>query len=370
MKSLALALFAAGLAAAPAAWAASPFDSWQADAPGVVRSYSPSEVPAPRPQQSIDNPSTIVHAVRPPRVPPGFSVSLFASGLHQPRVLRTAPDGDVFLAESGAGRVLYFAKGDGATGLAKPRVFAAGLHRPYGIAFWPQGPDPKWVYVGEPTRVVRFAYQPGRPAAGPAQVVLSGIPGNHHWTRDIVDAPGGKALFLAVGSGSNIAEEMPKVPPGGVAHWAASHPLGEAWGPEAGRAAVRLFGPDGRFDLIWATGLRNCSGMAVQPGTGELWCVVNERDGLGDDTPPDYATHVQRGAFYGWPWYYIGDHPDARVGDRADLKGKVTVPDVLLEAHVAPLGIAFYDASQFPAEWRGDAFVTEHGSWNRRKRVG
>jgi glucose/arabinose dehydrogenase len=353
--------------------AASPFDDWRSDAPGVERRYDPAQIPPPKGGTDIEAPDLsnhprIVHAVRTPKAPPGFSVSLFASGLSQPRTLRTAPGGDVFLAESGAGRILVFSAADGRAGEARPHVFSQGLSRPYGLAFWPPGPDPRWLYVGEPTRIVRFAYRSGAlAAAGAPQVIVAGLPGNHHWTRDLLAAPNGKALLYAIGSGSNEAGDMARAPPSG---WIAGHPLGEAWGPEAGRAQVRVFDPAGKVVETVAAGLRNCTGMALQPGSGDLWCVVNERDGLGDNTPPDYATTVRKGAFYGWPWYYIGDHADPRLGGRADLEGKVTVPDVLLQAHTAPLSIAFYDGGQFPAAYRGDAFVAMHGSWDRTRRVG
>ena len=155
-------------------------------------------------------------------------------------------------------------------------------------------------------------------------------------------------MFVSVGSGSNIGTTG-----------------------EEERADVLAFDADGGNRRIFASGLRNCSAEAIVPGTGALWCVVNERDGLGDDLPPDYATAVREGAFYGWPWYYIGDHEDPRLrGQRRDLAGHVTLPDVLIQPHSAPLGIAFYDATQFPPEYRGDAFVTLHGSWNRARRTG
>ena len=134
----------------------------------------------------------------------------------------------------------------------------------------------------------------------------------------------------------------------------AEAPLGARSATSSGRADVLAFDPDGKNERVYATGIRNCSGLAVQPGTGALWCAVNERDGLGDNLPPDYATRVREGAFYGWPWYYLGDHQDPRhKGERPDLADKVTMPDVLIQAHSAPLGIAFYTGDQFPADYKG-----------------
>ena len=169
-------------------------------------------------------------------------------------------------------------------------------------------------------------------------------------------------MFVSVGSASNDADGMRAL---------ASRLLGGLWGSEQNRADVLAFDPDGAHERVFATGLRNCSGLTVQPATGALWCAVNERDGLGDNLPPDYATRVAEGAFYGWPWYYIGAHEDPRhKGERPDLAGRVSVPDVLIQAHSAPLGITFYEAAQFPPEYKGDAFVALHGSWNRAKRTG
>ena len=378
MPRLAAALVAGSAAAlGAAALAAAAEDAWRQDGPGVERHLTVAGIPPPKrgtPQEKADfeNHPTIVR--RPgavPRVPAGFTVQVYASGLDQPRRMTVAPSGDVFVAESGAGRVLVFGAGEGKGGPASPHVFASGLHRPFGLAFYPAGPDPKWLYVGEPDRIVRLPYRPGGlAAAGPAQVVIANLPANHHWTRDVIVAADGKALLYSIGSGSNEAGDMAAAPDGGLKRFAASHALGEAWGPELGRAEVRRFDPDGGNVRPFATGLRNCVQMTLQPGSGAVWCVVNERDGLGDDTPPDYATSVRQGAFYGWPWYYIGGHPDPRLDGRPDLRDKVTVPDVLLQAHSAPLGIAFYAGGQFPADYRGDAFVTMHGSWNRTSRVG
>ncbi|TIT96533.1 MAG: sorbosone dehydrogenase family protein, partial [Mesorhizobium sp.] len=262
-----------------------------------------------------------------------------------------------------------------AEGSAKPAekaVFAKGLTQPYGIAFYPPGDKPQWVYVANSNSVVRFPYRDGdMQASGRPETIVSDIPSSHHWTRDIAFSPDGKTLYLSVGSGSNTAEDMGARPKGGVEEWARSEPLGATWGAEEGRADVLAFDPDGKNRRMVATGLRNCSGMTVQPATGALWCVVNERDELGDNVPFEYATAVKDGAFYGWPWYYIGDNEDPRQeGARPDLAGKVTVPDVLMQAHSAPLNIAFYEGGNFPADYKGDAFVTLHGSWNRGARTG
>jgi glucose/arabinose dehydrogenase len=348
---------------------------WRSDAPGVRRKLTAQDMPAPGATRSAANPSWVV--ARPegawPKAPAGFAVSLFASGLDQPRVVRVAPNGDAFVAESAAGRVTVFTAADGAAKAADKSVFADGLRRPFGIAFSPPGADPHYIYVAETDRVVRFPYRAGdKRAAGPAEVVVAALPaGAGHWTRDLAFSAGGRTLFVSVGSASNAADAMPGAPPEGVAAFAAKHALGAAWGAEENRADVLAFDPDGGGMKVFATGLRNCSGLAIQPQTAALWCVVNERDSLGDDLPPDYATSVKPGAFYGWPWFYIGGHEDPRLaGRRADLAASVTVPDVLIQAHSAPLGVTFYDGAQFPADYRGDAFVALHGSWNRAKRTG
>ena len=354
---------------------AAAYGDWRSDAPGVRRKLTAADLPAPGASRSVANPSRVV--ARPesalPKAPEGFVVSLFASGLNQPRVVRVAPNGDVFVAESAAGRVAALSAADGAAKAASAATFAAGLHRPFGIAFYPPGPDPRYVYVAETDRVVRFPYRNGdTQAAGPAEVVVPSLPaGRGHWTRDLAFSADGKTMFVSVGSASNIAEEMPEAPAEGLAAFVAKHAPGAAWGAQENRADVLAFDPDGGGMRVFATGLRNCSGLTVQPQTAALWCVVNERDALGDDLPPDYATSVKPGAFYGWPWFYIGDHEDPRLaGLRGDLAKSVTTPDVLIQAHSAPLGITFYEGAQFPAAYRGDAFVALHGSWNRAKRTG
>jgi len=368
-----LALAAAASAAEPVLKGTEAFGDWRADRPGVVRLITPQDLQPPAPSQSASNGPE--RAKMPKnvklRLPPGFSAELVASGIRNPRAVRVAPNGDLFVANSRANQLRVYRLAPGSAKPAEEGVFATGLHQPYGIAFYP-AEDPQWVYVANSDSVVRFPYEEGDlKASGAPQTIVSGIPSNHHWTRDIAFSPDGKTLYLSVGSGSNVAEDIGAAPQGGVERWAHEKPLGYAWGSEEGRAEVRAYDPDGGNGRVVATGLRNCSGMAVQPGTGALWCVVNERDGLGDNVPFEYATSVKQGAFYGWPWYYLGSNEDPRhAGERPDLKGKVTVPDVLMQAHSAPLNIAFYEGGQFPAEYRGDAFVALHGSWNRNKRTG
>jgi glucose/arabinose dehydrogenase len=354
---------------------AAAYGDWRTDAPGVRRKLTPADMPAPLASRPASNFSQVF--ARPagasPKVPAGFSVAVFAKGLNEPRVVRVAPNGDIFVAESAAGRVRVLRADASGSTQAKSEIFAAGLDRPFGIAFYPPGPNPAYVYVATPAQVLRFAYRAGdlKASGAPETVVPSLAGGGAHWTRDIAFSPDGKTMFVSVGSASNIAQGMQPLYGDELAAFAAAHALGAAWGPEENRANVLAFDPDGRNMRVFAAGIRNCSGLTVQPEGGALWCAVNERDVLGDDLPPDFATRVREGQFYGWPWYYIGANEDPRrKGERPDLAGKVAVPDVLIQPHSAPLGLAFYDAAQFPAEYRGDAFVALHGSWNRAKRTG
>jgi glucose/arabinose dehydrogenase len=359
----------------PTLLGAAAYGDWRSDAPGVRRKLTPADMPKPLASPLVANPMRLV--ARPaealPKIPPGFTVSLFAKGLKGPRVARVAPNGDIFVAESNAGRVSVLRAADSATTAASTQIFAAGLDRPFGIAFYPPGPDPTFVYVATTSKILRFPYSNGDlTAAGRPETIVASLPEDGaHWTRDIAFSPDGGTMFVSVGSGSNDAEEMEPMSGAQLTAFAASHALGAAWGAEENRANVLAFDPKGKQPRIVATGLRNCSGLAVQPANAALWCVVNERDILGDDLPPDYATRVKDGGFYGWPWYYIGANEDpGHTHQRPDLAAKVTLPDVLIQPHSAPLGIAFYEATQFPAEYKGDAFVALHGSWNRAKRTG
>lgn len=352
------------------------YGDWRADAPGAWRKISPGDLPPALASEPKAERSQV--APRPEGVAPktleGFQVETFASGLSGPRVLRFAPNGDLFVSESNAGRIRVLRLADGATKQAQNAIFATDLERPYGIAFYPPGPNPEYVYVGTVSKVVRFPYRKGdMTASGPVEVVVNSLPTSEtgHWTRDLAFSRDAKTLFVAVGSKSNAAEGHVRPSPSETAELEAKNGVGASSGPEFERAAVLAFDPDGSNRRVYASGLRNCSGLALRPKTDELWCVVNERDMLGDDLPPDYATQVKQGAFYGWPWYFIGRNEDPRhAGERPDLSDKITTPDVLLQPHSAPLGVAFYESDQFPAEFKGDAFVALHGSWNRAKRTG
>jgi glucose/arabinose dehydrogenase len=349
------------------------FGDWRADRPGASRHITAADLPKPGATPSVSNFSRVVP--RPPsavpQVPPGFKAELFAEGLRGPRIMRVAPNGDIFVAETRAGRIHVLRAADGASKPSVSEIYASGLDEPFGIAFFPSD-KPQWVYVANTDSVVRFPYQAGDiKASGKPQIVVDELPhGSGHSTRDIVFTGDNKRMLVSVGSASNDAEGM-GAPEGGLPSWSRAHALGASWGAETDRAGVLAFDPDGKNQKMFATGIRNCVGLAIHPVTGDLYCSTNERDGLGDDLVPDYVTRVREGAFYGWPWFYIGDHGDPRhAGERPDLKDKVTVPDVLIQAHSASLGLTFYTGSAFTAEYRGDGFAAEHGSWNRSKRTG
>jgi glucose/arabinose dehydrogenase len=248
------------------------------------------------------------------------------------------------------------------------------------MAFYPNAQQPKWLYVAETNRLVRYAYKVGdtQPRGVPEIVVpqLSPVAGGGHFSRDVVFSPDGKKMYVSVGSQSNVAEDMPKKSPAEVKAWEAAHGRGAAWGNEENRANVLVYDVgSNKPGKVYASGIRNCVSLTVQPGNGALWCTTNERDMLGDDLVPDYSTRVKPGAWYGWPWYYMGNHEDPRhAGERPDLAGQVTSPEVPYQAHSASLNLEFYTAtsgaSAFPTEYVGDGFAVLHGSWNRAFRTG
>ena len=279
-----------------------------------------------------------------PTVPQGFRVNVFATDFKAPRWLTVAPNGDIFLAETGADQVDVLRDPQHSGGAQEREVFAAGLKRPFGVAF-----HDDYVYIGNTGNVVRFRYDAKTSKRlGEAEKIIDLPPSGNHWTRALAFSADGKHLFISVGSDSNISV-----------------------GEEPRRAAITICDPDGKNARLFATGLRNPVGLAIEPKTGEVWTSVNERDELGDNLPPDYFTSVKDGGFYGWPYSYIGDNVDPRAKpERPDLVARAIIPDVLLGPHVAPLQFAFYTGKQFPESYRGGAFVAEHGSWNRATRSG
>lgn len=330
------------------------FGDFKSESPGTVRKITVADLPKPFATKGVSNGPTVVS--RPsdmwPQAPAGFKVELYAHNIAAPRKIVKAPNGDLFVAQSDAGQVEVF------RGLkdGKPEqesVFAKGLKMNYGIAFYPLGDNPQWVYFGNTNSVVRYPYHNGDlKASGPSQTIVEKLPsGGGHWTRDLAFSLDGSKLFVAVGSASNIDNP-------------------DTHSKEFHRANILEFTPEGKFVKVYASGIRNPAGIAVNPTTGQLWCSVNERDMIGDNLVPDYITSVKEDGFYGWPWYYMGDHHDPRLPEKPELGTKATVPDVLLRPHNASLGMIFYEGSQFPAQYKGDIFAAEHGSWNRSTRVG
>ena len=311
-------------------------------APGTRFEVRADDLPAPGATPSAINPPTRAMTRDTPqlRTLPDFTANVFAEGFDDARWLAVAENGDVFLAESEAGRITLLRDDDG-DGTADTIVtYAEGFKNPHGMAL-----RKRWLYVADTQRVRRLPYRPGliRPA-GPTQLVTAGGalgPGNGHWTRNLAFHPDGTHFYVAIGSGGNLGEE----------------PLP--------RASVQEFTLDASHRESFATGLRNPVGIAFYPGTKDLYVVVNERDQQGDGLVPDYLTRLHRNGFYGWPYAYIGPHPQPGLAKkRPDMVKKTILPDLLFESHSAPLGLVFYGGGQFPKDYHGDAFVALHGSWN------
>jgi glucose/arabinose dehydrogenase len=332
-----------------------PYVDFHGQTPGRVHKITPADMPKPYATKSVANAPKIVP--RPadawPQAPAGFKVELYADNLKGPRLIRTAPNGDLFVAESFSGRISVFRGMTKEGKFEKSDVFATGLRLPFGIAFYPPGPDPKYVYVGNNDAVVRFPYQNGdMTARGPAEAVIPKLPSGGHPTRNVIFSLDGKRMFIAIGSHSNVADV-------------------DTDQSEFHRANILVANPDGSDLRVYASGIRNPVGLTVDPRTGVVWTSVNERDLLGDYLPPDYITHVEEGGFYGWPWYYIGGNQDPRFeGKHPELKDKVIVPDVLVQPHFASLELTFYEGKQFPQQYQQQIFAAEHGSWNRAVRAG
>jgi glucose/arabinose dehydrogenase len=330
------------------------FTTYKTEKPGTYRKITVSDLP--KPTEGVANPSRLVPMPTGawPKAPEGFKVERYAEMNDAPRELRTAPNGDLFVSDSNRGKVEVFR---GITKDGKPEqheVFATGLKQNFGIAFYPLGKNPEWIYLANTNSVIRYHYHDGDlKATGEPETIIAELPsGGGHITRDLAFSLDGKRLFVSVGSASNV--DNPD-----------THPA------EKHRASILEYTPEGKFVKIYAAGIRNPVGIAINPTTGQLWCSVNERDMLGDNLVPDYITSVKEGGFYGWPWYYMGDHQDPRLmGTHPELKDKVTVPDVLLQPHDASLELTFYEGKQFPKAMHGDIFAAEHGSWNHSIRTG
>ncbi len=314
-----------------------------------ISSYDPGKLPAPYHTESARRPSKQVPMPAGAKltVPKGFKLNIFAEGdFKVPRWMALAPNGDVFLSDSGANSVIVL-RDKNKDGVAEERfVFSNKLSQPFGMAF-----HKEWFYVANTDSIVRFKYKPGQTAAeGDPEKLVELTPGgyNQHWTRNLLFSPDGTKLFVSIGSASNVSVEA-----------------------DPRRGAISVYDPDGKNHRIYAGGLRNPIGLAWNPKTGELWTAVNERDGLGDDLVPDYATSVKEGGFYGWPYSYLGQNEDPRrKGESPELVKKSIVPDVIFQSHVAALGIQFYTGKMFPKDYQGYAFVAFHGSWNRAKLSG
>lgn len=333
---------------------------YTSEKPGTLHKISPTDLPKASHALTLASAPKLIP--RPadawPQAPDGFQVTLYADGFDYPRKIQTAPNGDVFLAESHLGQIKILRGLSPGGKAASVSTFAAGLSQPFGIAFYPPGPHPQYVYVANTGSVVRFPYVEGDLAArGEPETVIADIPaggqlvGGGHWTRDLAFSKDGSSLYVSVGSFSedDDTDNNPN---------------------EVHRADVLEYTPNGNFLRIYASGLRNPVGIAMDPKTGQLWASVNERDLEGNDLVPDFITHLEPDGFYGWPWFYIGSNYDlSHEGKHPELIGKVLVPDVLVQAHSASLTLAFYDEHQFPAKYRG-IFAAEHGSWNRGVRAG
>src|SRR5476649_49590 len=314
-----------------------------ADHPGQKFQISPASLAKPYATPAVGNESTNIPrpAGTVPEVPQGFAVSVFAEHLTNARWMAVAPNGDVFLAEpsDSAGKITVLRDSNGDGKADKTFTFvSSGFVYPHGLAF-----HEGYLYVGDLRGIWRIPYKDGQTVAGTPEKVTTRVADlrlrGNHVTRDIAFGPDG-GLYLALGSRDNISDFKPG-------------------------AQVFKINPDGSMSEF-ASGIRNPVGIAFAPGTSTLFVTTNERDGLGDDLPPDYFTSVKPGGFYGYPYAYIGAHPDP-VWSPKDPGGKVAssiTPVVLFHAHSAPTGLVFYTGSNFPAEYKGDAFVSLHGSWN------
>ena len=256
-------------------------NDWQRQAPGAQHHFKVADLPEPFATRSAGNPPQVVPAPTNATlaVPPGFAVKLFAKGLQNPRLVRTAPNGDIFIAETARDRIRVLRAADGADAPTENQIFAEGLRGPFGISFYPAGDKPQWIYVANNNSVVRIPYRRGDlKASGEPEVIVPKLTDSTggHSTRDVVFSKDGKRMFISVGSGSNVAEQMSKKTPEEIRAWEVENGAGAAWGPEWHRAEILWTDPEGRQPLhAFATGVRNGVGLAVNPETGDLWVSTN-----------------------------------------------------------------------------------------------
>ncbi len=354
---------------------AAAFGDWHADRPGTRRLIRPQDLPPPDLSASASNFVRIVRRAddQKPIVPNGFDVNLFAPGLTRPRLIRVAPNGDVFAAESGAGqiRVLRPNGKDAPKDAVQSSIFASGLRGPFGIAFYPSGADPQWVYIGNTNSVVRFPYRNGDLVArGAAEIIVPRLPTGGHITRDVAFSPDGQTMYVSVGSEGNVGDDMGRLSAAGLQKWQTEQPLGAARGDETGRADVLAFDPQGKNGRIFATGIRNCVGLAIEPTSGTPWCSTNERDGLGITCQPTTSRASATGRSTAGPG--ITSAPmrihAAKASPRSEGQGHR-----FGHPHPGPLGLARPDLLQCESVSGGlsrQHLCAEHGSWNRSKRTG
>jgi glucose/arabinose dehydrogenase len=310
------------------------------------------QLPPPFHTPSADNRSQVIPQPEGARVtvPPGFAADVAAEGFETPRYMILGPGQEILMSDSArgsqnGGSVYVLVDKDRDGKIDQKTKIIEKLDRPFGLALWKD-----YLYVAETTSLKRYKYDAkAMKATVPGEEVVSLKNfGTGHWTRSVIFDAKGEKMYLTVGSGSNVDA-----------------------GEDPMRAAVHRYNPDGTGHETFVSGTRNVIGLRWYPGTDTLWGAVQERDALGDDLVPDYFTAFKPGAFYGWPYAYIGPNEDPRrKGEAPDLVKKTTVPDVLMGAHVAVLDALFYTGKMFPAEYQGGAFVARHGSWNRSKRVG
>ncbi len=317
---------------------ASPVPALPTSAPATPQALVPTAtqtVPPPptRPVLSLN----LTPPEQPIALPPGFVIGVYARGLANPRMLTIGPDGQLYVAERGAGRIVRLPDLDNDGNADAIQVVASNLERPSSLAFYQDGS----LYVGETTRILRLSEPDGQGVFQKRETVIGGLPSGGHNTRTVLFSPDWQTLFVSVGSSCNVCEEA-----------------------DPRRAAIVRYNPDGSGEAVFARGLRNAVGITFRPGTDELWATNNGRDLLGDDSPPETVNLVQPGLDFGWPRCHAGRIVDPEFGGPGACQG-VAPPAVEMQAHSAPLGLAFYTGDQFPADYQGSLFVAFHGSWNR-----